>query len=349
MQVHRDVNQLQSFKNAVITIGTFDGVHTGHLQIIKQLKQESVRVNGESVIITFHPHPRMVVGSNATAVPAKGEGELQPSNTISLLNTLDEKIELLEKQGIDHLVIVSFTEQFSLLTPEDYIKKFLVEKFHPITIIIGYDHHFGKQRKGNYKLLEKYANEFGYIVKEIPGHVIDHVAISSTKIRDALLTADIETANKFLGYNYFFEGIVTEGDKIGRTLGYPTANLKITNDNKLVPGNGVYAVTVFFGNRDKSFAVSRGSLESSINGNRKLKIQNWNGMMNIGYRPTIGGIKEMIEVNIFDFNKNIYGEIMKVIIRKYLRPEQKFESLQKLKDQLLKDKENALHELKSEH
>ncbi len=167
MQVHRDVNQLPSFRNAVITIGTFDGVHTGHLQIIKQLKQESVRVNGESVIITFHPHPRMVVGSNPPAISVKAEGELQPINTISLLNTLDEKIELLEKQGIDHLVIVSFTEQFSLLIPEDYIKEFLVEKFHPNTIIIGYDHHFGKQRKGNYNLLQKYANEFGYIVKEM--------------------------------------------------------------------------------------------------------------------------------------------------------------------------------------
>ncbi len=348
MQVHRDVNQLPSFRNAVITIGTFDGVHTGHLQIIKQLKQESVRVNGESVIITFHPHPRMVVGSNPPAISATAEGELQPINTISLLNTLDEKIELLEKQGIDHLVIVSFTEQFSLLIPEDYIKEFLVEKFHPNTIIIGYDHHFGKQRKGNYSLLEKYANEFGYIVKEIPGHVIDHVAISSTKIRNALSTADIKTANKFLGYNYFFEGIVEEGDKMGRTLGYPTANLKIIHGNKLVPGNGVYAVTVSLG-REKSFGMSDESLESSKIANSKSEYENWNGMMNIGYRPTIGGTKQVIEVNLFDFDKNIYEERMRITIKNYLRHEQKFENLQKLKEQLQMDKENALQELKSKH
>ncbi len=183
MQVHREISQLPTFKNAVITIGTFDGVHTGHLQIIKQLKQESIKVNGESVIITFHPHPRMVVGSNSSPYSLAGTGEKQSSNTINLLNTLDEKIELLEKQNVDHLVIVSFTEQFSLLTPEEYIKKFLIEKFHPHTIIIGYDHRFGKQRKGNYKLLEKYAEEFNYTVKEIPGHVINHIAISSTKIR----------------------------------------------------------------------------------------------------------------------------------------------------------------------
>src|SRR5687767_5146197 len=218
MQVHKEINQLPAFKNAVITIGTFDGVHTGHLQIINQLKQESVKVNGESVIITFHPHPRMVVGSNSHSLFDPEKGKKQPSKTINLLNTLEEKIELLEKQGIDHLVIVPFTEQFSLLTPEEYIKKFLVEKFHPHTIITGYDHHFGNQRKGDYKLLEKYAEEFNYTVKEIPGHVIDHIAISSTKIRNAILTADIETANKFLGYPYFFDGIVIEGDKIGRSL-----------------------------------------------------------------------------------------------------------------------------------
>ena len=342
MQVHREINQLPSFKNAVITIGTFDGVHTGHLQIIKQLKQESVKVNGESVIITFHPHPRMVVESNSPHLSPVREGEKQPSNTVNLLNTLDEKIELLEKQGVDHLVIVSFTEQFSLLTPEEYIKNFLIEKFHPHTIIIGYDHHFGKQRKGNYKLLEKYAEEFNYTVKEIPGHVIDHIAISSTKIRNAIITADIETANKFLGYPYFFEGIVIEGDKIGRSLDYPTANLKVTDDNKLVPADGVYAVKVSLGN-------SNDSLGSAKISNLKPEIPNWDGMMNIGYRPTVGGIKKMIEVNIFDFDKNIYGQKIKIVIKKYLRPEQKFESLEKLKDQLSKDKENAIQALKSEH
>ncbi|MBA2562348.1 MAG: bifunctional riboflavin kinase/FMN adenylyltransferase [Chitinophagaceae bacterium] len=349
MQVHREINQLPSFRNAVITIGTFDGVHTGHLQIIKQLKQESVKVNGESVIITFHPHPRMVVGSNSSNLLPAGGKEKQSLNTINLLNTLDEKIELLEKQTIDHLVIVSFTEEFSLLTPEEYVKKFLIEKFHPHTIIIGYDHHFGKQRKGNYKLLEKYAEEFNYTVKEIPGHVIDHVAISSTKIRDAILTADIETANKFLGYEYFFEGIVIEGDKIGRRLGYPTANLEITNDNKLVPGDGVYAVKVSIGNWQLAMGNSHKLMSGAKISNLKSEIPNWDGMMSIGVRPTIGNSKRTIEVNIFDFNENIYGEKIKIMIKKYLRPEEKFESLGKLKDQLWKDKENAIQALRIEH
>ena len=313
MQVHREINLLPSFKNAVITIGTFDGVHTGHLQIIKQLKQEASEVNGESVIITFHPHPRMVLS------PPQ-QGEKKYSSSVSLLNTPDEKVELINRQDIDHLIVVPFTHEFSLLTAEEYIRNFLVDKFHPHTIIIGYDHHFGKQRRGNYKLLEAYADQFNFTVKEIPEHIINHVAISSTKIREALLNADIETANNFLGYPYFFEGIVIEGDKIGRTLGYPTANIKVNDEHKLIPANGVYAVE-----------LQIGSSQSPL-----LK-----GMMNIGYRPTIGGTKKIIEVNIFDFNREIYGEGIKIFIKKYLRPEQKFSGLEALKNQLAADKTNV--------
>ena len=320
MQVHRKINQLPSFKNAVITIGTFDGVHTGHLQIIKQLKQEATSVKGESVIITFHPHPRMVLSP-----PQQSENK--PSTPVSLLNTLNEKIELIEKQDIDHLVIVPFTHEFSLLTAEEYIKNFLVDNFHPHTIIIGYDHHFGKQRQGNYKLLEACAEQLNYTVKEIPEHIINHVAISSTKIREALLNADIETANKFLGYHYFFEGTVIEGDKIGRSLGYPTANIKVNDEHKLIPANGVYAVELQTGLHADSITNSKSLLK---------------GMMNIGYRPTIGGTKKMIEVNIFDFNKEIYGERIRVFVMKYLRPEQKFNGLGALKTQLSMDKTNAI-------
>ncbi|MEP6596051.1 MAG: bifunctional riboflavin kinase/FAD synthetase [Ginsengibacter sp.] len=314
MQVHREINQLLSFKNAVITIGTFDGVHTGHLQIFKQLKQEAALVNGESVIITFHPHPRMVLSQ-----PQQSENKT--STPVSLLNTLDEKVELIEHQNIDHLVIVPFTLEFSLLTAEAYIKNFLVDKFHPHTIIIGYDHHFGKQRQGNYKLLEAYADQLNYIVKEIPEHVINHIAISSTKIREALLNADIEAAHEFLGYQYFFEGTVIEGDKIGRSLGYPTANIKVNDEHKLIPARGVYVVELQIVNSQSPF----------------LK-----GMMNIGYRPTIGGTKKMIEVNIFDFNKEIYGERIRIFIKKYLRREQKFEGLEALKTQLSIDKAFAI-------
>ncbi|MEO6453291.1 MAG: bifunctional riboflavin kinase/FAD synthetase [Ginsengibacter sp.] len=312
MQVHTDINHLPGFKNAVITIGTFDGMHTGHKQITKILKEEAIRINGETVIITFHPHPRMIVQNIKTS-------QKETATKINLLNTPDEKISLIQKQDIDHLVIVPFTHEFSLLTAEDYIKHFLVEKFHPHTVIIGYDHRFGKQRQGNYKLLEAYAGAYNYIVKEIPEHVINQTAISSTKIREALSAGDIETANNFLGYDYFFEGTVEAGDKIGRTIGYPTANLKLTDENKLIPCDGVYAVEV-------------------RTGSGELK----RGMMNIGYRPTIGGIKKMIEVNIFDFNEDIYGQSITVLIKKYLRAEQKFQSLDALKNQLSIDKANAM-------
>jgi riboflavin kinase/FMN adenylyltransferase len=314
MQVHRALNQLPSFNNAVVTIGTFDGVHTGHLQIIKQLKEEAAKVNGESVIITFHPHPRIVLSSFQ-------QNESKPVSPVSLLNTLDEKIELLNQHNIDQLVVVPFTKEFSELSADEYIKNFLTDKFHPHTIIIGYDHHFGRQRRGDYKLLEAYAGELGYTVKEIPEHVINHVTISSTKIREALTYADVETANKFLGYPYFFEGTVIEGDKIGREIGYPTANIKINDQHKLIPANGVYVV----------------ELKILDGGLTLLK-----GMMNIGYRPTVGGRKRMIEVNIFDFDKEIYGKQLRVYLRKYLREEKKFNGLEELKGQLAIDKINAL-------
>ncbi len=307
MQVHRDINNLPLFKNAVITIGTFDGVHTGHLQIIKQLKEEAKKIDGESVIITFDPHPRMVISS--------GKSE------IKLLDTLPEKIELLEKEGIDHLVVVPFTKQFSEETAEEYIKEFLTAKFHPHTIIIGYDHHFGNGRKGNYKLLEAFADECNFVVKEIPEHVLNQVTISSTKIREALLHCDIDTANKYLGYDYFFEGTVIDGNKLGRTLGYPTANLILNDKNKLVPGNGIYAVQLEISNP-----------ESYI----------FRGMMSIGVRPTIGNSDRTIEVNIFDFDEDIYGQTVRVYVKKYLREEKKFDGLDELKDAIANDKIETL-------
>ena len=317
MQVHRDINNLPLFKNAVITIGTFDGVHTGHSQIIKQLREEAKNINGESVIITFDPHPRMVISPSPRHSPVvRGENKSE----IKLLNTLDEKIELLEKKDIDHLVVVNFTRLFSEQSAEEYIKDFLTEKFHPHTIIIGYDHHFGNERKGNYKLLEAYADECNFLVKEIPEHVLNQVAISSTKIREALLQCDIETANKYLGYDYFFEGTVVEGNKIGRTIGYPTANLELPGENKLVPGNGIYAVQL------------------AIN-NEQLAMK---GMMSIGVRPTIGERERTIEVNIFDFNKDIYEESVRVYVKKYLREEKKFSGLEELKNAIAQDKINTL-------
>ena len=320
MQVHRDISNLPFFKNAVITIGTFDGVHTGHLQIINQLKKEAVMVSGETVIITFDPHPRMVISKTQ-----------ENRADIKLLTTLPEKIELLQKQDIDHLVIVPFTLEFSQQTAEEYIRDFLVEKFHPHSLIIGYDHRFGNKRQGDYKLLESYQSTFNFKVKEIPEHVLHHITISSTRIRHSLEERDINTANEYLGYPYFFEGVVVDGDKIGRDLGYPTANIEINDKNKLIPANGVYAVEVTMSARS---IVNESSADKDI--------QHLKGMMSIGFRPTVGGTKRVIEVNIFDFDKSIYGETIRVYFKYFLRDEVKFNGLGELKEQLAVDKINAL-------
>jgi len=320
MQVHRDISNLPFFKNAVITIGTFDGVHTGHLQILNQLKKEATLVGGETVIITFDPHPRMIVHKSTSAA-------------IKLLSTLSEKIELLENQHIDHLVVVPFTFEFSEQSAEAYISNFLVERFHPHSLIIGYDHRFGKDRQGDYKLLESYQATFSFIVKEIPEHILHHIIISSTRIRQALKEKDLQTANEYLGYPYFFEGKVIEGDKLGRTLGYPTANIEVNDANKLIPANGVYAVEVVLGN------ISKANNEH---------IEHHQGMMNIGTRPTVGGTKEVIEVNIFDFDESIYHQNIRVYIKYFLRYEVKFNGLDALKDQLALDKINSLQLLKKD-
>ena len=302
MQVHRDIEQLPSFKNAIITIGTFDGVHKGHQQIINQLKATAAVVSGETVIITFHPHPRKIVGSL--------------SGSVQLLNTLEEKIILLDKAGINHLVVVPFTEHFANQTAEEYCKDFICHYFKPHTIIIGYDHRFGKNRLGDYNLLEKMGAELGFGVTEIDEQILNDVIVSSTKIRHALLEHDIPTANKFLGYPYFFEGTVVKGNQLGRTIGYPTANIYIGNEEKLIPENGVYAVTV---NGQQSTANS-------------LK-----GMMNIGLRPTVDGKIRVIEVHIFDFDQDIYDQPIQVHIHAYIRGEVKFNGLDELKNQLKED------------
>ncbi len=330
MQVHTDINNLPFFNNAVITIGTFDGVHTGHLQIINQLKKEAGAINGETVIITFHPHPRMVVKNPVST------GTDKTFEEIKLLNTLTEKTGLLKTQNIGHLVIVPFTLAFSEQSPQEYISDFLVSKFHPHTIIIGYDHRFGKNRSGDYKLLEKYQAKYNYKVKEIPEHVLHNIIISSTKIRHSLSEGKVTEANEALGYSYFFEGNVVEGNKLGRTLGYPTANIEITNKNKLIPCNGVYAVEVSIDNDERvgENIVHRTPITIGAYAYHK-------GMMNIGIRPTIGGTKRVIEVNIFDFDESIYNHTIRVYIKKYLRPEIKFKGFEELKTQLSADKVNA--------
>jgi len=315
MQIHKDLSQLPTFRNAVVTIGTFDGVHMGHRQIIDKLVTEAKAIHGETVIITFHPHPRKIVSSTILG--------------IRLINTLEEKIELLEQLGIDHLVVVPFTDAFANQEAEDYVKNFLVDKFHPHTIIIGYDHRFGRERKGDYLLLEKLASQFNYELMEIPKHVLDEIAISSTKVREALLEGRIAVADKLLGYEFFFSGVVVHGDKLGRELGYPTANLKVLDEEKIIPGNGIYATYADLVSPQKEPAPSL-TPETSYS---RMK-----GMMSIGFRPTVDGKKRVIEVNLFDFNKDIYGQTLRVYLRKYLRGEQKFNGLDALKEQLAKDK-----------
>ena len=315
MKVYQELSTLPIFNKAVVTIGTFDGVHLGHKQIIKQLKETAENIGGETVIITFHPHPRKVISS----VPGD----------IKLLNTLKEKITLLDTAGIDHLVIVPFNHAFANQTAAEYIKDFLWKNFKPHTIIIGYDHRFGKGREGDYHLMDQYSMSLDFNVKEIPEQVLNEIIVSSTRIRESLLKSDIDTANKFLGYDYFFEGIVIEGNKLGRTIGYPTANLQIESEEKLIPGNGVYAVEVQVGNQ-----------ESGVR-SRESGIGSFEGMMNIGVRPTVDGKKRMIEVNIFDFDEDIYTQTLKVHVKHYIRGEVKFNSLDELKGQLLKDKVSA--------
>lgn len=313
MNVYQDIERLPAFRNAVVTIGTFDGVHMGHRQVIANLKEEAGRINGETVIVTFHPHPRKVVSSAILG--------------IRLINTLDEKLELLAGLGIDHVVVVPFTEAFANQPAEDYIRDFLVDRFHPHTIIIGYDHRFGRDRQGDYRLLERYAPEFGYQLREIPKHILDDISISSTNIREAILHGDTDTAQRLLGYSFFFTGEVVHGDKLGRKLGYPTANLRIENEEKIIPGNGIYAV----------YASLLPEGETGVSSGQQLP-----GMMSIGFRPTVDGKRRVIEVNLFDFNQEIYGRHLRVYVKKYLREEVKFDSLEELVRQIDRDKEESL-------
>jgi len=323
MQVHRDIDNLPLFHNAVVTIGTFDGVHVGHRQIINKLKVEAIKVNGESVIITFHPHPRKVISSAILGV--------------RLINTLEEKIEVLAGLGIDHLVIVPFTDAFANQPAEEYIRDFLFEKFHPDTVIIGYDHRFGRERLGDYKLLEKMAPQFGFKIKEISKHILEEIAISSTNIREAVLHNDIEMANRLLGYTFFFEGEVVHGNKLGRQLGYPTANLKIHDSEKIIPGDGIYASI-------KKGMQNEEATMDEVN-SFPVKDAQYQGMMSIGFRPTVDGKKRVIEVNVFDFNKDIYEKTMRVYVKKFLRVEVKFNTLEELVKQIDQDKIDSLQVL----
>jgi len=304
LKVFRNISSYTPQKPIVLTIGTFDGVHIGHKKIIEKLTERAKKEDLESVILTFFPHPRMI---------------LQKDSDIKLLNTIDEKIELLEKSGLNSLIIHPFDKTFSELSAEEFVTQILIEKLHLKKIVIGYDHRFGKNRTAGINELVVFGEKYGFEVEQISVQEIDEISVSSTKIRKALDNGEIALANSYLGYNYFFNGTVVEGKKLGRTIGFPTANLKISEDYKLIPKTGVYVVNV------------------NINGN-----DNKMGMMNIGTNPTVNGNHQTIEVNILDFNEDIYGKNIRISFLEKIRDEQKFASVAELKNQLEKDKKTTL-------
>lgn len=304
MKIYHHLNEFKKLNNAVATIGTFDGVHYGHQKIVKRLCELARSTGGESVILTFFPHPRMII---------------DPENQdLKMINTMAEKAGILARLGVDHLIITPFTRDFSNIEPIDYIKDILVDTIGIKQLIVGYDHRFGKDRKGGMKELQELANQFDYKIEEIAEQDIDDVAVSSTKIRYALLEGDVALAASYLGYHFSIHGRVIKGDKIGRTIGFPTANIFIEETYKLIPSDGIYAVTVNMGG------------------------DTYKGMAYIGQRPTINGMTRNIEVNIFDFNQEIYGQDITMIFLEFLRHDVKFTGLEALKDQLKKDKEDTL-------
>jgi riboflavin kinase/FMN adenylyltransferase len=311
MQVHTEPGALPTFRNAVVTIGTFDGVHRGHRRIIAQMREVAADIRGETVIITFHPHPRMVVRG----------GRESPG----LLTTPDERIRLLSGLGVDHLVVIPFTTAFSEMEAEEYVSDFLVRRFKPHTLIIGFDHRFGKGREGDYELLERLSGPFGYRVMEIDAQVLDEAKVSSSRIRNALLEGRASEAAELLGYPYTFSGRVVPGDRRGRELGFPTANLEAGPTWKLVPADGVYAVRAGLEGEESAPAFA--------------------GMMNIGFRPTVDGAKRVTEVHLFDFDRDIYGKTLRVGVVERIRDEMRFSGLDALRQQLQEDRKNALHQL----
>lgn len=308
MIIYNGLDAIQPLPNAVVTSGTFDGVHRGHQTILSRLTEVAQASGGESVLITYWPHPRTVVSND--------------SQNLKLLTTLDEKIELLDQAGVDYLVVIPFTRSFSELTSEEYIQQILIDKIGTKKLVIGYDHRFGRDREGGFDYIQAHQNDYGFEVEEIPRQDVEAVGVSSSKIRAALNEGNIHTANLFLGRPYSLTGTIVKGRQLGRTIGFPTANMQVDDPAKLIPANGVYAVDVNYAG------------------------QTFGGMLNIGFRPTVAGTHQTIETYIFDFDKDIYGEHMTLRFREFLRPEQKFAGLPALVAQLKLDEESARAVLK---
>lgn len=303
MKLHYKIKDFK-FKNAVVTIGAFDGVHLGHKKIIETVVAEAKAIHGESVVVTFFPHPRTVLNPE--------------DQNIQLITSQKEKFLLMQELGVDHLVVLPFTKEFAQLPYNQFIEEYILKHVHAKVLIIGYDHQFGKQREGDFSSLKALAEERNFTVKQISALGVQNLSVSSTRIREALFAGDIVLANKYLGHDYFISGKIVKGNRIGNTIGFPTANVNYDDALKLLPSNGVYAVTV------------------------KYKDRYFKGMLNIGVRPTIGAANKTIEVNIFDFSEDIYKKEICVYFKARIRDEVKFSGLDELISQLHKDKEQCL-------
>jgi len=312
MQVHHGLSSIQQLPPSVVTSGTFDGLHFGHKKIIQRLKEVAKSHRLESVVITFWPHPRFVLGKN--------------TESLKLLSTLDEKIKLFEQLGIDHFLIIEFNKRFSSLTSSEFIQDILKEKVNTQKLVIGYDHRFGRNREGGFDYLMEHQKELGFSVEEIPRQELEEVGVSSTKIRNALLDGNVGAAKKYLGRSYSIAGKVVKGKQLGRTIGFPTANIQVEADYKLIPASGIYAIKI--------------EIEGDF----------FHGMMNIGFRPTVSDENQQtLEANIFDFESDIYGKKIVIHFVEHLRNEQKFLDVSGLKAQLEKDKNHAKQIFNSNH
>ncbi|MDR7128342.1 riboflavin kinase/FMN adenylyltransferase [Algoriphagus sp. 4150] len=303
MKIYEGLSDFPKLYNAVVTSGTFDGVHLGHQKILHRIREIARSVNGETVIITYWPHPRLVLYPD--------------EHNLRLLSTFEEKAKLLREFGIDHLITIPFTREFSQLTSKQFIESVLVDTIQTKKLVIGYDHRFGKNREGSFEYLKAHHEEYGFELEEISRQDVEDIAVSSTKIRRALETSDIETAVNCLGRPYELNGLVIKGQQIGRSIGFPTANIHIPNDYKLIPKDGVYAV------------------EALVNGSL------YKAMLNIGNRPTVNGTQKTVEANLFDFQGDLYDKQITIYIKAFLREERKFDGLEALKAQLFLDQKNA--------
>lgn len=303
MKVYHSIDQFTTEAKTTLTIGTFDGAHKGHKYVLKRLSEMAEKAGNESVLLTFYPHPRHV---------------LYPDNQdLKLLNTIDEKIEELKKSGLQHFVIHEFTKEFSRTKSVNFIRDLLVNKLNMGQMVVGYDHHFGRNREGSYEELKELSELYNFELEQIPPQDEGDVTVSSTKIRKLLCIGDVEKANIYLGYSYHINGKVVRGNEIGRTIGFPTANILVENKWKLIPADGVYAVKV------------------------QLAGKQYFGMLNIGERPTIADDKHVIEVHIFGFSADVYGSKIKVELEKRIRDERQFDTLEHLKNQLQVDANNC--------